>query len=183
MIYLKLDDDDSQKIIINLLIFASIQLRNLSALFATTLFSLYTMYRHPEDAYPKFFEGKLEALDFETMLTSSMSIQRFFEFIEDYAIFYRPYMQIYMRTKMFSESLDEASKGKISSIDHENLRQQQEAILKIVETHQVTHFNFDYIFRPPSQNTPLIVRRGVSDAPSEGVEPPIFGVVNESVSP
>ena len=80
------------------------------------------------------------------MLTSSVSMQRFFEFIEDHATFYKPYMQVFMRTKMFTESLAEASKGKLVHIDHENLKQQEDTILKIVETHQATHFNFDYIF-------------------------------------
>ena len=78
-------------------------MRNLSALFATTLFSLYTLHIHPEKAYPKTIEGKLEALDFDTMLTSPLSFQSFFEFVEDYAIFYKPYMQVFMLTKMYQE--------------------------------------------------------------------------------
>jgi hypothetical protein len=47
-------------------------LRNLSTLFATTMFSIYTMIRHPDKQYPKQIEGKLEALDFDLVLNSSL---------------------------------------------------------------------------------------------------------------
>ena len=75
LIWSKLDEIDNKDLreTLAILIFAAIQLRNLSALFATTLFSLYTLHIHPEKAYPKTIEGKLEALDFDTMLTSPIS--------------------------------------------------------------------------------------------------------------
>jgi len=59
--------------VVKLLIYISILLRNFTTLCATTMFSIYTMIRHPERAYPKNIEGKLEALDFDLVLSSSLS--------------------------------------------------------------------------------------------------------------
>ena len=105
LIWSKLDEknikEKEHRRILSYLIFGAIQLRNLSALFATTLFSIYTVVRHPEKSYPKTIEGKLEALDFDTMLTSPISFQSFFEFIEEYQSFYKPYMEVYMLTKLY----------------------------------------------------------------------------------
>ena len=68
-----INPDDSEKILeIKMLIFIAIILRNLSTLLATTMFSIYTMIRHPDKQYPKQIEGKLEALDFDLVLTSSL---------------------------------------------------------------------------------------------------------------
>jgi hypothetical protein len=64
------------------MIFLSIIMRNLSTLFATTMFSIYTMVMHPERAYPKYLEGKLEALDFDLVLSSSLPFQYFYDFVE-----------------------------------------------------------------------------------------------------
>lgn len=61
---------------------------------------------HPEDAYPKTIEGKLEALDFDTMLNSPISFQCFFDYIEDHATHYKPFMQVFMLTKMYQEQVD-----------------------------------------------------------------------------
>jgi hypothetical protein len=80
--------------------------RNLSALFATTLFSLYTLYFNPDAAYPKTLEGKLEALDFDTMMSSNISFKCFYDFIDDYAVTYKPYMHIYIMTKMYQEQVE-----------------------------------------------------------------------------
>ena len=62
-------------------IFVAIQLRNISTLCATTMFSIYTLYRNPEKAYPKTYDGKLEALDFELVLTSSLPFEYFYDFV------------------------------------------------------------------------------------------------------
>jgi len=103
LIYSKLDANQPEKLTVNILIQISLQLRNLSALFATTLYSLYTLHFNPESAYPRTVEGKLEALDFDTMMTSEISFKCFYEFVDDYAIGYKPYMQIYILTKMYQE--------------------------------------------------------------------------------
>ena len=66
---------------IKMIIFIALMLRNLSTLMATTMFSIYTMIRHPDQQYPKQIEGKLEALDFDLVLTSSLPFQYFYEFI------------------------------------------------------------------------------------------------------
>ena len=67
------------------------------------MFSIHTLHMHPEDAYPKTIEGKLEALDFDTMLNSPISFQCFFDYIEDHATHYKPFMQVFMLTKMYQE--------------------------------------------------------------------------------
>jgi hypothetical protein len=58
---------------LRLAIFLAIQFRNMSTLLATTMLSIYMMVRHPEKSYPKTIEGKLEALDFDLVLTSPLS--------------------------------------------------------------------------------------------------------------
>lgn len=63
-----LPQEDERKNTIKLLIFLALMFRNISTLFATTMYSIYSMIRHPDRAYPKNLEGKLEALDFDLVL-------------------------------------------------------------------------------------------------------------------
>ena len=87
-------------------IFLAIQLRNITTLFATTMFSIYMMVRHPERAYPKTIEGKLEALDFDLVLTSPMSFQYFYDFINEQSSYNQPYLELYVLSKLYQEQID-----------------------------------------------------------------------------
>jgi hypothetical protein len=67
--------------------------------------------------------------------------------------------------------------------EYQTLEEQKEVLMRIVEEHQAIHFNFDNLYHNrKTSNTPLIQRRGVSDAPSEAPDM-AFGRVNSSVSP
>ena len=86
---------------LRLSIFIAIQVRNLSTLFATTLFSIYTLVLHPEKSYPKIIEGKLEALDFDLVLQSPLSFESFYDFIEQHSSYNKPYLELYVLSKLY----------------------------------------------------------------------------------
>jgi hypothetical protein len=52
-------------------------MRNISAFFATTLYSIYLYKRHPEKSYPVLFEGKMMAMDFEYVFESELPFKYF----------------------------------------------------------------------------------------------------------
>ena len=79
----------------------------MSTLFATTLFSIYTLYRTPEKAYPQTFEGKLEALDFELVLNSSRPFEYFYDFVCQHSSFSQPYFDVYILGKLYQGKLDD----------------------------------------------------------------------------
>ena len=78
-------------------------LRNFSTLLATTMFSIYTMLWRPEKRYPKQIEGKLEAMDFDLVLESSLPFQYFYDFVNNNAVFYKPYLEVYVLGRLYQE--------------------------------------------------------------------------------
>ena len=147
---------------INLLkwaIFLAIEVRNMSTLFATTMFSVYMLLRHPDRAYPKTFEGKLEALDFDLVLSSSLPFQYFYDFILNHSAFNKPYLDLYVLSKLYQELIDDVmNDDKRSSKFSSNvieLERQKENIFRIIEEHQHTHFNFDHLFSGGTNDTQL----------------------------
>lgn len=78
----------------------------MSTLFATTMYSIYTFLRHPEKSYPKSIEGKYEALDFDLVLTSPLSFQAFYDFIEINSSYNKPYLELYVHSKLYQELID-----------------------------------------------------------------------------
>ena len=67
---------------IRTVIFYAIQLKNVTAFFSTTLFSIYMLKRNPEKAYPRLLEGKTHAYDFDMVMTSSISFSYFYDFVK-----------------------------------------------------------------------------------------------------
>jgi hypothetical protein len=70
------------------------------------MFSIHTYVRHPEKAYPKTLEGKLEALDFDLVLTSPLCFQAFYDFIEIHSSYNVPYLELYVHSKLYQELID-----------------------------------------------------------------------------
>eukprot|EP00347_Sterkiella_histriomuscorum_P018057 403346954 len=139
-------DKDMDKTV-RLMIYISIILRNFTTLCATTMFSIYTLIRHPERAYPRNIEGKLEALDFDLVLNSSLPFQYFFDFVVQFQPHYKPYFDVYVLAMLYQEQIedlmnDEKSNSKIK-INHVELDKQKQNLLDIITCYQLTHFNFE----------------------------------------
>jgi hypothetical protein len=110
------------------------------------MLSIYTMLRHPERSYPKTIEGKLEALDFDLLLNSPVSFEAFFDFIEQHSSYNKPYLDIYVHSKLYQERIDVVMADFNSPTfakDCEELERLKEKILQIVTKNQRSHFNFD----------------------------------------
>lgn len=130
------------------------------------MFSIYTLVRHPEKAYPKTIEGKLEALDFDLVLASPTSFKSFYDFIEEHSSYNKPYLELYVLSKLYQEHIDAVMNDLSSPTferDCEELERLKEKLLGIVITNQRTHFNFDTLIRKhlerSANNTPMIVRK------------------------
>lgn len=114
------------------------------------MLSLYTMYRHPERSYPKTIEGKLEALDFDLVLNSPLSFQAFYDFINSQSSYNKPYLDLYLHSKLYQEQIDMIMADFNSPTferDAEELERLKEKILSIVTTYQRSHFNFDNLLK------------------------------------
>lgn len=86
-----------------IMIFTVIQLRNMSALFATTLFSIHMLWQHPDKVYPRMLEGKLLALDLEMILESQIPFKYFYEFIKDHSTKNLVYLDVYVKIKLYTD--------------------------------------------------------------------------------
>lgn len=64
------------------------------------------MLVHPDKQYPRQVEGKLEAMDFDLVLSSSLPFQYFYDYVVTNASFYKPYFEVYILGKMYQELLD-----------------------------------------------------------------------------
>jgi hypothetical protein len=56
---------------------------------------------NPDKAYPKQIEGKLEALDFDTMLSSSKPFEYFYDYVEKHSTFSKPYFDLYILSRLY----------------------------------------------------------------------------------
>jgi hypothetical protein len=45
------------------------------------MFSLYTLVKTPDKSYPKTFESKFEALDFDLAISTSLPFEYFYDFV------------------------------------------------------------------------------------------------------
>jgi hypothetical protein len=113
------------------------------------MFSLYGLARRPEQAYPRYVEGKLEALDFDLVLQSSLPFQYFYDFVNTHQTYYKTYLEVYMLSKLYQEQLEtliaeERDEDSSRRIDFEELERQRDALLDLIGRYQPTHFNFEY---------------------------------------
>ena len=84
-----------------ILIFLLIQMRNLSAFFSITLFSIYLYKAHPEKSYPVLYEGKMTAMDFEYVFESEIPFNYFFEFIKYHSKTNKIYLDVFVMVKLY----------------------------------------------------------------------------------
>lgn len=76
----------------------------MSALFATTLFSIHMLWKHPDKVYPRMLEGKLLALDLEMILESQIPFKYFYEFIKDHSTNNLVYLDVYVKIKLYTDT-------------------------------------------------------------------------------
>jgi hypothetical protein len=46
-------------------------------------------------------------MDFDLVLSSSLPFQHFYDFVNNHAVFYKPYFDIYVLGKLYQELLDQ----------------------------------------------------------------------------
>jgi hypothetical protein len=85
------------------MIYIAIILRNFSTLCSTTMLSIYTLLRNPDGVYPKNLERKMEALDFDLVLASSLPFSSFYDFVVEHQPHYKPYFDVYVLIKLYQE--------------------------------------------------------------------------------
>lgn len=80
-------------------------------LLALTLFSLIILFSHPEKTYPKFYEGKLSALDFDIFLETSLPFESLYDFILNYSPFNQVYIELYALCGIYRKGIQDLNEG------------------------------------------------------------------------